>query len=229
MSAASRRRDPKPWRPCWATVSYTHLADYTALVDSGFATGDSVSRYYDPMLAKIITHGDDREEATLEMVAALQEVAIKGVSTNRDMLLAILSSFPFYAGDTTTAFLTEHPAMLDPDPGDALPEPRLLIAAAFRHLDDADPSGDWLVDLFRGALVSDPVPARWRNVRGTPGFVGLSWGRQTPEQRVWLRFDSAGSAAVNTWHISVTRGEDPYSGDITDLGTARITLSLIHI
>ena len=199
-------------------------ADYTALVDSGYATGDTVSRYYDPMLAKIVTHGDDRDEATREMVAALQEVAVKGVSTNRDMLLAILSSFPFNIGDTTTAFLEEHPGMLDPDPGDTLPDPAVLVAAAFRHLDDVTTSGEWVVDLFRGALVADPVPARWRNVRGTSGFVGLAWGRQSPDQRVWVRFDATGPARDHAWTVSLTRGEDPYSGEIVDVGTVRVTL-----
>ena len=195
--------------------------DYVALVDSGYAPGDTVSRYYDPMLAKIVTHGDDRDEATREMVAALQDVAVKGVTTNRDMLLAILSSFPFNVADTTTAFLDEHPGMLDPDQGEALPDPRALVAAAFRHLDEVAAVGDWPSDMVRGAMLTDPVPARWRNVRGTPGFVGLVWGRNTAEQRVWLRYGAAGRGV---WHVSLTRGEDPYSGDVTDIGQVRVTL-----
>jgi len=195
--------------------------EFTALVDSGYAAGDTVSRFYDPMLAKVITHGDDREEATREMVTALQEVTVGGVATNRDMLLAILASFPFFAADTTTAFLDEHPGVLAPDPGDALPPAPVLVAAAFRHLDGLTPLGDWSVDPFRSAIAGDPVPPRWRNVRGTPGFVGLAWGTDEEAQRGWLRFDGVGT---NTWQISVTRGTDPYSRDATDLGAARVTI-----
>ena len=176
---------------------FTLPADYTALVDSGYATGDEVSRYYDPMLAKIVTHGDDREEATREMVAALQEVAVKGVSTNRDMLLAILSSFPFFAGDTTTAFLEEHPGLLDPDPGDTLPAAPILIAAAFRHLDDAVASGDWSTDPFRGALVADPVPARLPQRPRHPRLRRTQLGQADP--------GSAGLAALRRARASRDR------------------------
>lgn len=200
---------------------FTLPGDFTALVDSGYAAGDDVSQFYDPMLAKIITHGDDREEATREMVGALQEVTVGGVATNRDMLLAILASFPFFAADTTTAFLDEHPGVLTPLSGAALPPSPVLVAAAFRHLDGLVPAGDWSVDPFRSAIAGDPVPPRWRNVHGTPGFVGLAWGDQGDDQRVWLRFDGHGGG---TWHITLARGADPYSGEITQLGSARVSV-----
>ncbi len=198
-------------------------SDYRALVDSGYARGDTVSRYYDPMLAKIITHGVDRAEATHEMITALQDVAVAGVATNRDMLHAILSSLAFDVGDTTTAFLEEHPAMLAPDPGDALPDVPALVAGAFRHLDAVGTPGEWSPDVFAGPFTVDPVPARWRNVRGTPGCVGLAWG-DGPEHRVWVRFDSVGRPAEGRWRISLSRGEHPYGGEATDAGVVRVTL-----
>ena len=194
-------------------------SEFSALVDSGYATGDEVSRYYDPMLAKIITHGDNRDEATADMIVALRDVAVDGVTTNRDMLLAVLTSFPFFAGDTTTAFLDEHPGVLAPEPSSDLPPAAVLVAAAFRHLDGREASGDWPANPFTGALGSDPVPPRWRNVRGTPGFVGLAWG--AGDRRAWLRFDAC---ANRQWDMSVTQGPDPYSGEITELGRVRVSL-----
>ena len=207
-------------------AEFTMPSDYRALVDSGYARGDAVSRYYDPMLAKIITHGEDRAEATREMISALQDVAVSGVTTNRDMLLAVLSSLAFDIGDTTTAFLAEHPATLAPDPGDSLPPAPALVAAAFRHLDaetapGAWASGIWGSDPLAGPFSLDPVPARWRNVRGTPGAVGLAWG-PAPEHRVWVRFDAVGRPTDRRWSVSLAQGEDPYGAEVTQVGVFRV-------
>lgn len=74
-------------------------------VDDGIATGSAVTPYYDPMLAKVITYGADRQEAIRKMVAALRDTAVLGVTTNIDYLLAILQHPRFINGDTPTNFL----------------------------------------------------------------------------------------------------------------------------
>jgi 3-methylcrotonyl-CoA carboxylase alpha subunit len=59
-------------------------------VDSGYKKGNLVEAWYDPMLAKIIVHGKNREEARKLMIKALKEVRISGLSTNRDFLVGLL-------------------------------------------------------------------------------------------------------------------------------------------
>ncbi|RMF23877.1 MAG: biotin/lipoyl-binding protein, partial [Deltaproteobacteria bacterium] len=76
-------------------------------VDSGIATGQEVSPFYDPLLAKIIAWGDTRETARRRLVAALDRTALFGVATNRDFLIAALSAAPFAAGQATTALIDE--------------------------------------------------------------------------------------------------------------------------
>lgn len=77
-------------------------------VDAGVATGSVVSPYYDPMLAKVITHGRDRDEARRNMVLALRETAVLGVTTNIAYLIDILEEPDFVAGKTPTRYLDEH-------------------------------------------------------------------------------------------------------------------------
>ena len=58
-------------------------------IDSGVETGDSVSPFYDPMIAKLIVHGPDRETALARLADALEHSTVTGVDTNRDFLLAL--------------------------------------------------------------------------------------------------------------------------------------------
>lgn len=74
-------------------------------VDDGIATGSSITPYYDPMLAKVISWGADRPEAIRKMVRALRETVILGVTTNIPYLVDILNHPDFMAGHTPTNFL----------------------------------------------------------------------------------------------------------------------------
>ena len=74
-------------------------------VDAGVESGGEVSPYYDPMVAKIITHGSDREEARRKAVQALGETAMFGPNTNRDFLIDALQQPEFTRGEATTAFI----------------------------------------------------------------------------------------------------------------------------
>ncbi len=76
-------------------------------VDDGVESGTSISPYYDPMLAKVITWGDDRQEAIRKMIRALQDTVILGVTTNIPYLLDILVHPDFTAGNISTNFLLE--------------------------------------------------------------------------------------------------------------------------
>ena len=76
-------------------------------VDDGIESGTTVTPYYDPMLAKIITWGYDRGEAIGKMVHALQKTVVLGVTTNIPYLLAILREPTFLLGQTSTSYLQE--------------------------------------------------------------------------------------------------------------------------
>jgi len=74
-------------------------------VDSGVAAGSSVSVFYDPMLAKIITWGEDREQARKRMVQAVNGYHIEGVFTNVDFANQVLTHPVFIQGDLSTDFI----------------------------------------------------------------------------------------------------------------------------
>jgi propionyl-CoA carboxylase alpha chain len=75
--------------------------------DLGIRPGDTVSTYYDPMLAKVIAVAPTRREAASRLARALDRTVLHGTTTNRDLLVAVLRDDAFLAGDTTTAFLDE--------------------------------------------------------------------------------------------------------------------------
>jgi len=73
--------------------------------DSAVTSGSVIDIYYDPMIAKIITHGKDRTEAVRKMQKALQELVIAGMTTNKEFLVAILQNEQFLQGQFDTHFL----------------------------------------------------------------------------------------------------------------------------
>jgi acetyl/propionyl-CoA carboxylase alpha subunit len=73
--------------------------------DSGYEGGSVVSPYYDAMLTKVIADAPTRGEAAAELAAALAAARIHGITTNRDLLVAVLRSPEFLAGATDTGFL----------------------------------------------------------------------------------------------------------------------------
>lgn len=71
-------------------------------VDSGVEAGAEIGVYYDPLLAKIIAHGADRESAINKLVYALQHFAAQGLQTNREFLINLLDSQEFRTGKIHT-------------------------------------------------------------------------------------------------------------------------------
>ncbi|MGR1217381.1 acetyl/propionyl/methylcrotonyl-CoA carboxylase subunit alpha [Metapseudomonas otitidis] len=117
-------------------------------VDSGVAEGDDVSPFYDPMLAKLIAWGENREEARQRLLAMLEDTAVGGFRTNLAFLRRVLGHPAFAAAELDTGFIERHQAQLLPAPA-ALPEQVWQLAAeAFRQGDAArirqdDPHSPW--------------------------------------------------------------------------------------
>lgn len=101
--------------------------------DGGVEEGDEVAPYYDPMLAKLITWGSDRDAAIGRMAAALGSWTVHGVVTNLGFLRRVVAHAAFRAGDTHTGFVEAHVA--DGEPlGDAPMETILAALAVAEEL-----------------------------------------------------------------------------------------------
>ena len=95
-------------------------------VDSGVESGQTVSPFYDPMIAKVVAHGDSREIARRRLIRALAETAAFGLTTNKRFLIDCLEKDAFARGEATTAFIEEQFSETDLAPS----EPEFAIAAA---------------------------------------------------------------------------------------------------
>lgn len=76
-------------------------------VDHGLASGQEVSPFYDPMVAKVIASGSTREEARRRLVRALRDTVLFGLPSNRQFLIDVLERPVFVEGAATTAFIAE--------------------------------------------------------------------------------------------------------------------------
>jgi len=74
-------------------------------VDSGFAKGDEVTHFYDPLLAKLIVYAENRNSAIQKMQNALKDFIVHGVVTNIDYMQAVLSQEDFVNGKVTTRWI----------------------------------------------------------------------------------------------------------------------------
>ncbi|HKP87764.1 MAG TPA: acetyl-CoA carboxylase biotin carboxylase subunit [Blastocatellia bacterium] len=77
-------------------------------VDTGIERNMEVGIYYDPLLAKVIAHGPDRESAIRKLACALRSMFIHGTQTNREFLTRLLDHPDFQAGRYHTGFIAEH-------------------------------------------------------------------------------------------------------------------------
>ena len=76
-------------------------------IDGGISTGQAISPFYDPMVAKVIGYGPDRETARLRLIDALKETVLFGTANNKDFLIQCLEKQRFIDGAATTAFIAE--------------------------------------------------------------------------------------------------------------------------
>ena len=106
-------------------------------IDSGVESGQTVSPFYDPMIAKVIAHGDSREIARRRLIRALAETAAFGLTTNKGFLIDCLERDVFARGDATTAFIDEQfraEDLAEPRPGFDV----AAAAAVLKFLADRD-------------------------------------------------------------------------------------------
>ncbi len=104
-------------------------------LDSGVEEGSEVSMFYDPMLAKLITHGADRKQALAAMSTALDGFYIQGVSTNLQFLASLIHQPRFQHGDLSTHFIDEeYPDGFNPGLAPVTEPQVLVVMAAWIHI-----------------------------------------------------------------------------------------------
>ena len=160
-------------------------------VDSGVEEGQTITPFYDPMIAKVILHGRSREEALARLRFALAEIRVGGVETNARFLHRLASDPDFIAGDVSTRYIDDH--------GDALfahaPAGNRAIAAALmqRHIDvvseaSADP---W--EKLTGFRLNKPAKAvAWITQEGEPAIARVSAGAHGAEVEIDPNASAAG-------------------------------------
>ena len=138
-------------------------------VDSGLAAGMTVGSEYDPMLAKVIAHGDDRAQALGRLDDALAQTAVLGVGTNIDFLRFVLADGDVASGRLDTGLL-ERLDYRAPEIGDDV----VIAAAAYRWVRrwPSQPAGLW------------DEPSGWRLGPHAPTSVRLRCGARTEDVHI---------------------------------------------
>ncbi|MGH3475063.1 MAG: acetyl/propionyl/methylcrotonyl-CoA carboxylase subunit alpha [Aeromicrobium sp.] len=127
-------------------------------VDSAVEAGSTVGIHYDAMIAKVVTHGPDRETAVRLLVDSLRRARVHGVTTNADLLLNILDSEEFQAARIHTALLEERLADWTKRRLDRGVLHRYAVAAAIAEATFASTH----------ARVLSRIPTAFRNVPSQP-------------------------------------------------------------
>jgi acetyl/propionyl-CoA carboxylase alpha subunit len=173
--------DPaKNWRPQAGTV---HRFDVPAhvRVDTGIVDGSTVSVFYDPMLAKVISDAPSRRQAAAILADALARARIHGLRTNRDLLVNVLRHPAFLDGATDTAFFDTHGlAELAAPLGDEQAVRLSALAAALAHAAHNRSS----------ATVFASAPSGWRNLAS--GYQTKRYRAGAHEHEVRYRFTRSG-------------------------------------
>ena len=158
----------KNFLPSVGTLAYFALPPHTAFanaeirVDGGVRMGDTISPFYDPMIAKLIVWGKDRDQARARMVQALAQTKVVGVHTNVAFLTRLMTDTAFATGDLDTGLIERQRSTLLPPAAPARPEALALAVAALLGCEAPSPSGNdpwaqtdgWRVDgVYRRELL----------------------------------------------------------------------------
>ncbi len=202
-------------------------------IDTGVQDGGEIPMYYDSMIAKLIVHGKDRNDAIAKMREALNNFVIRGVSSNIPFQAALLAHPKFVSGDFNTGFIAEN------------------YANGFRADDVPHDDPDFLVALAayvnrrirsRAAGISGQLPGHGVTVGEDFVIIGLGVeGENTPQKATVRDFKAvSGSSIVETngkryeicsgWHLGSVRLQGmanghPFSAQV-ERGVGRNPLAL---
>ncbi len=176
------------------------VLDDSVRVDSGVREGDEISPYYDPMIAKLIAHGDTREDARRKLVRALKNSRVAGVVTNLPFLARLAEHEGFVDGQMDTGLIATHEATLCKRAERGSPE--IVAALIALGLLNTDPGTGWTLwgplmhrstllhdgelrtvqvqPLGSGAFLVDHEPIQINRIDGDLVVLSDAHGRSTP-------------------------------------------------
>ena len=165
---------PKGFLP--ATGTLTHLRFPAGCrADSGVRAGDTISPWYDPMIAKVVVHGPTRAVALSRLDRALSDTQVAGTVTNLAFLGALARHKGFASGDVDTGLIGRDIDALVVPP---VPEPRHKVAAAMAALDVT--GGDWAQGFTLWEPLARSVTLDWQ---GAPFDAVLR--AEGPDRQRW--------------------------------------------
>ena len=202
-------------------------------IDTGVREGDAITPHYDPMIAKLIVHGENREQALQRLALALDEYAVVGFTNNVEFLQRVARHHSFAAADVDTRFIARHASdLLPPMPS---PSGVALAACALNEWSEArdlarlatraagEPSSPWaLADGF------------WPNQPDSGVDFEYAQGDQRFAVSVVPRSDGftvklpggsvSASARIAGEHITLTLGDAQCSARVLCSGAHRVIL-----
>jgi 3-methylcrotonyl-CoA carboxylase alpha subunit len=201
----------------YRTPDATRFTQGTVRLDAGVCEGDTISPFYDSMIAKLIVYGEDRQQALARMDAALAATRIVGLSTNVQFLRRVVNSDSFAHARLDTALIERERAVLFDQ--DKLGLPLAVAAAVVQQLEDEN----------RQQQGGDPFAARdgWRS----HGPMARPFGfevRGEPVQAVLVR-ERDGSLSLTVGGATEPLSWEPAADGAIDLrlGGERIT-AFVH-
>ncbi|XP_038209344.1 methylcrotonoyl-CoA carboxylase subunit alpha, mitochondrial [Zerene cesonia] len=165
-------------------------------VETGVRQGQEVSVHYDPMIAKLVVWGRDRNEALAKTQRKLSEYQVAGLETNVNFLLRLSSASAFASGDVHTAFIPEHEAELFPQKDLELSDENAVKAALGHILKsqlESSPNDTW-----KGISVA---PTAWRPNYQLQKTINLKFGEK--DVKVTVKYENT----PNTYQVRVNDGE----------------------
>ena len=208
IGALRTMRTPEAARFCIAPVR----------IDSGVAEGDAISPHYDSMIAKLIVHGVDRQQALARMEAALAELQVTGLHHNVGFLRKLVRTASFSQAKLDTALIErEHEALFGHRDEQALTHAALTAASLRWWQDQArhQPSGPWSRGDGWALHGAQRHVLRWQ--------VG-----DAPAHRVTIMQSRDGQLSIQVSQPDVTDASNPQASQPQVIGLLRSTVEAPH-
>ena len=189
-----------------------------ARFDSGIQTGSVIDIYYDPMIAKIITHGADRADAIRKMLHTLSKTVYLGTITNKHFLQRVLNDVDFVSGSFDTSFIGTHGQLMQSEKLSAAQLHPLLIATTLQTWQQNE----------NNRTVLRHVPNGWRNIFYQPQQVSFEYDGET----VLVQYISQGNMkfsftiAEHNYDVVLEKTYEPYV--IATINNYRQTFAVVR-
>ena len=178
-------------------------------IDGGINTGQEISPFYDPMVAKVIAWGNNRDTARQRLVDALKETILFGSTTNKKFLIDVLEKESFARGDATTAFIGAE--FTDADLQDHAPSlEETAMAAVLQYTLESEAA-------YANSLIVSPELIDWSTTNPLITRFQYSFGE--------TEFDVTVSPTRDGGYI-VSQGEDSVDVAVIDIDDEEARLSI---